>query len=120
MTKRQRLSICKKLKCCLMIFVLSLVFFEMPIKVSASRDCDHSFDLHTYCYNSQFLYSHQYWDEDANTYHSCDVVGYYYKTTVRCVICGYTYYDYFVLEKHMQCGQRSVAGNITRDILIGH
>ncbi len=97
-----------------------MVIFEMPIKVSASRGCAHSFDMHTYCYNSQFLYAHQYLDEVTNTYHSCDVVGYYYRTTIRCVICGLTDDDYFVVERHMQCGEPSMPDEITHTNLIDH
>ena len=69
-----------------------MVIFEMPIKVSASRGCAHS----------------------------CDVVGYYYRTTIRCVICGLTDDDYFVIERHMQCGEPSVPVEITHTNLIDH
>ena len=66
---------------------------------------------HTHAYShwkNEMYYSStadHHWYYDEGSYKQCDIVGYHYREILKCACESCIYGDYWIVTRHMQCGQ---------------
>ncbi len=83
--------------------VLACILVVNPLLTKAA---DHTHQFSFWCddrYYSSTVDHHRYYEKGS--YKNCDVVGDYYREVLRCGCGKEKYGKYWIVTRHMQCGQ---------------